>query len=210
MERRSAHAEGRIYSAYAMALKHQFVQFEWMALPNAPAASRASRGYRCRALQLLPKPSGVPVPSPSRSVPSRESVTYGLSGARELNVPKLRASSSRNQLRSAASNTGGRETPLRAPASRDQLRPTAGAKPIQKPLATKPQTSRVPSQPNRRTSSSHIRPPPCDGLPEARSRAQLTGPSPPIERKRRLGQHLYQTRTGRDPRTRGQIAPLPR
>lgn len=126
----------------------------------------------------LPKPSGVPVPSPSRSVPSRESVTYGLSGARELNVPKLRASSSRNQLRSAASNTGGRETPLRAPASRDQLRPTAGAKPIQKSLATKPQTSRVPSQPNRRTSSSHIRPPPCDGLPEARSRAQLTGPSP--------------------------------
>ncbi|UNI22758.1 hypothetical protein JDV02_008619 [Purpureocillium takamizusanense] len=126
----------------------------------------------------LAKPSGVPQPSPSRSVPLKETLSNG-SGARELNVPKLRASSSRNQLRSSAASTGGRETPLRTPVSRDQLRPTAGAKQTAKPLATRPDASRVASQPNRRTSTSNIRPPPCDHPTTTRPLERPPGLSPP-------------------------------
>uniref|UniRef100_A0A0L0N8V8 Leucine-rich repeat-containing protein 40 n=1 Tax=Tolypocladium ophioglossoides (strain CBS 100239) TaxID=1163406 RepID=A0A0L0N8V8_TOLOC len=120
---------------------------------------RLSRLPLARTNSGLPRPaSSLLSPSSVRRAPSRESLGSSVAGGRELQPPKLRAATSRGQLRPGISNANGRDSPLRTASSRDQLRPIVAqsppaTRPKAQPAATKPKISRVVSRPQRRTST---------------------------------------------------------
>lgn len=120
---------------------------------------RFSRLPLARPNSGIPRPaSNIPSPSSVRRVPSRESLGSSVAGGRELQPPKLRAATSRGQLRPSPSNANGRDSPLRTAPSLDQLRSSVpqsspAIRPKAQPTVTKPKTSRVASQPQRRTST---------------------------------------------------------
>ncbi|PNY27272.1 Leucine-rich repeat-containing protein 40 [Tolypocladium capitatum] len=120
---------------------------------------RLSRLPLARPNSGIPRPALIlPGPSSVRRAPSRESLGGSVAGGRELQPPKLRAATSRGQLRPGNSNANGRDGPLRPVSSRDQLRSSVGQsspaiRPNAEPTVTKPKTPRLVSRPQRRIST---------------------------------------------------------
>ncbi|KAH0492920.1 hypothetical protein TgHK011_007847 [Trichoderma gracile] len=112
----------------------------------------------------LPRPvSGIVQPAPPspatsstsslRPRASRDSLAGDASSSRDIQNPKLRASTSRGQLRPSAGTTNGRAPALRNSTSNTSLRSNSSRTPAPKPAAPAPKPVRAVSSSNKRWST---------------------------------------------------------
>ncbi|KAM0265716.1 hypothetical protein ACHAQJ_000150 [Trichoderma viride] len=113
-----------------------------------------------RPVSGIIQPAPAPAPAPAtrstsslRPRPSRDSLAGDVSGAREVQNPKLRSSTSRNQLRPSANATNGRTPALRNSTSSSQLRSSSTRTPAPKPAAPVSKPIRSVSSSQRRWST---------------------------------------------------------